>query len=102
MTNLEVILGIGAALITGGVGWWAKYVTIGASKAHRMDNEVANLRQALHDHEMREEAKFDELGATLIRQADQLSVMTGSLGDLHGKLDLLVRWFRNDEKNGDK
>ncbi len=90
MTLGEILIGGGVALVTGGIGWWAHYVTSGAAKAHRLTDTVLAIQRSIEDHEEREERKFTEVSEEAVRLAESVGELIGSVGELHGKLDALT------------
>ncbi len=89
MNALEVVLGVSGVLFTGGVGWWARYVTSGASKAHKLGDMVTDMRRSMEEHERREEGKFEEARKETAAVRDAVSAVAISVGELHGKMDAL-------------
>ncbi len=95
MTHVEVLLGIGAALVTGGLGWWARYVTSGAAKAHRLADTVQAIQRSIEQHEEREERKFETVEAEVTGLREIVGELVGSVAELHGKVDSLSLFLRN-------
>ncbi len=99
MTHVEVLLGIGGAivgaLVTGGLGWWARYVTSGAAKAHRLADTVQAIQRSIEQHEEREERKFETVEAEVTGLREIVGELVGSVAELHGKVDSLSLFLRN-------
>ncbi len=95
MTHIEILLGIGAALVTGGISWWASYVTSGAAKAHQLADKVTAIQRSIEEHEEREERKFEMLEREITGLREIVGELVGSVAELHGEVAALSLFLHN-------
>ena len=97
--DLELLFTGGLVLLTGAVGWWAKYVTTGAQKAHRLADQMAELKASVIHHEEREEVEFGHLRDGQSDMRDVQSEIARQIGEIHGKVDTLMKVLVDKERD---
>jgi len=86
----EIALGAVAALIVGGISWWASYVTQGAGGARKLAAEFKSLASKFEDHLSTHEATEERMRDEIASLRDDVAQVGKDVSAVHGELKGLV------------
>lgn len=89
MDEAEILKIVGGCVFTGGLGWWAHYVTTGAVMARKLVEDVEYLEKRADEHTQEVRAARQDIDLLRRDVADTRADIAGVAGNLQGLIEFI-------------